>query len=339
MWPRTVDWEELRFGVEIEFVGGNPAAVELLPGWVMAFDELQVDDTGEDSGAELKPPPLLWRDREQMRVMLDRLKATGARANWSCGLHVHVGLEPWGQDIVLPLVDAALAHQDALRGLLRTAEDRLIHCPPVVPAMRDRYLVNPERASLVRRGRPQSHRCGINAAAWFDFGTVEIRYPNGSLEYDEVGNTVELCLRFVAAVGRGGWRPRLRRAQRAGERPRRVRLRPRRMRLRWPPCWALRRTATRCRGRRRGGTGSGHGWKTPWSPCWSRWCGPGCPRRKSWPSGGSPGASGSRRRSPETAAWPFSRGPARTGGRWNRWSRSGIGPAPPRGGSDVGSST
>ena len=203
MWPRTVDWEELRFGVEIEFVGGNPAAVELLPGWVMALDELQVDDTGEDSGAELKPPPLLWRDREQMRVMLDRLKATGARANWSCGLHVHVGLEPWGQDIVLPLVDAALAHQDALRGLLRTAEDRLIHCPPVVPAMRDRYLVNPERASLVRRGRPQSHRCGINAAAWFDFGTVEIRYPNGSLEYDEVVNTVELCLRFVAAVGAG----------------------------------------------------------------------------------------------------------------------------------------
>ena len=203
MWPKAVDWQDLRFGVEIEFVGGDPAGVELLPGWQMAFDELQVDDAGEDSGAELKPPPLLWRDRDQIRVMLGRLRATGARANWSCGLHVHVGLEPWGQDIVLPLVDAALAHQHALRRLLRVAGDRLIHCPPIVPAMRERYLAHPGRAALVRPGRPQSQRCGINAASWFDLGTVEIRYPNGSLEYREVVSAVELCLRFVAAVGAG----------------------------------------------------------------------------------------------------------------------------------------
>lgn len=203
MWPKAIDWQELRFGVEIEFVEGDPAGVPLLPGWVMDRNERQVDDAGEDSGAELRPPPLLWRDREQIRVMLARLTATGARANWSCGLHVHVGLEPWGQDIVLPLIDAALAHQDALRRLLRTAEDRRIHCPPVVPEMRRRYLANPQREALVHRGRPQSHRCGINAAAWFDFGTVEIRYPNGSLDYREVVNTVELCLRFVAAVGAG----------------------------------------------------------------------------------------------------------------------------------------
>ena len=203
MWPKSVDSQELRFGVEIEFVEGDPEGVELLPGWVMSLDERQVDDAGEDSGAELKPPPMLWRDRELVREMLQRLRATGARANWSCGLHVHVGLQPWGQDMVLPLVDAALAHQDALRRLLRTAEDRMIYCPPVVPAMRSRYLTHPERSALVHRGRPQSHRCGINVAAWFDFGTVEIRYPNGSLEYSEVMNTVELCLRFVAAVGAG----------------------------------------------------------------------------------------------------------------------------------------
>mgnify|MGYP001118481828 CR=1 FL=1 len=32
---------------------------------------------------------------------------------------------------------------------------------------------------------------------------MEIRFANGSLEYGEVVRTVELCLKFVAAVGRG----------------------------------------------------------------------------------------------------------------------------------------
>lgn len=41
--------------------------------------------------------------------MLARLRKAGARANWDCGLHVHVSLEPWGEAMVLPLVDAALA--------------------------------------------------------------------------------------------------------------------------------------------------------------------------------------------------------------------------------------
>lgn len=203
MWPRSIDWKALRFGVEFEFVGADPKAVELLPGWMMALDEHQYDESGRESGSELKPPPIRWEDRAQIRQMLDRLRALGAEANWSCGLHVHVGLEPWGQEILLPLIDAALSCQAALRELFQTPEHRMVFCPPVTPEMRERYLASPERPALVHRGRPESHRCGINAAAWFDIGTVEIRLPNGSLEYETVMRTVELCLRLVAAVGAG----------------------------------------------------------------------------------------------------------------------------------------
>ena len=198
-----IDWKELKFGVEIEFIGGEPEKIELLPGWVMALDELQIDDSGEESGSELKPPPIRWEDREQIREMLARLRAAGASVNWSCGLHVHVGLEPWGQEAVPAFIEAALLYQDALRTLLGTSEDRLIYCPPVVPEMRERFRAEPAGESLCHKGRPQSHRCGIYLAAWFDIGTVEIRYANGSLDYDEVMNTVELALRFVAAIGEG----------------------------------------------------------------------------------------------------------------------------------------
>lgn len=203
MWPKETDWTSLKFGVEIEFIGGEPERLELLPGWVMSLDERQIDETGEESGSELKTPPLLWGEREQIAVMLERLQAQGAAVNWSCGLHVHVGLEPWGERILLPLLDAALAYQHALRALLRTAEHRLLFCPPVTAEMRDRCAAEASEDSVRRRGRPQSHRCGVNAAAWFDIGTAEIRYANGSMDYQEILRTVQLYLRFIAAVGAG----------------------------------------------------------------------------------------------------------------------------------------
>jgi len=203
MRPQAVDWKTLTFGVEIEFVGGHPEQLELLPGWIMSLDERQLDETGLESGSELKPPPLLWEDREQIRVMLDRLLAQGAAVNWSCGLHVHVGLEPWGQEIVPRLLDAALQCQETIGKLLATSPHRRLFCPPVTPAMRERYAAAPEEESVRYFGRPQSHRCGINTAAWFDIQTVEIRYANGSLDYEEILATAELCLRFVAAVGEG----------------------------------------------------------------------------------------------------------------------------------------
>lgn len=203
MQPQAVDWTTLTFGVEIEFAGGHPEQLELLPGWVMSLEERQLDETGLESGSELKPPPLLWGDRKQIRIMLDRLLAQGASVNWSCGLHVHVGLEPWGQDIVPRLLDAALQCQKALEKLMNTSPHRQIFCPPVTPEMKERYAAAPEEDSVRNFGRPQSHRCGINTAAWFDIQTVEIRYANGSLAYEEILATVELCLRFVAAVGEG----------------------------------------------------------------------------------------------------------------------------------------
>lgn len=203
MWPNRIDWQQLRFGVEIEFVGGAPEAVELLPGWTMALDEHQVNDGGDRSGSELKPGPITWADRAQIRTMLERLKAMGCEANWSCGLHVHVDLSPWGEAILLPLMDAALTWQEAFCDLLQTAPHRRLYCPPVTPAMRERLAASPSREAVRRWGDPESNRCGINLGAWWDIGTVELRFANGSLEFAEICRTVELYLRFVTAVGAG----------------------------------------------------------------------------------------------------------------------------------------
>ena len=203
VWPRDVAWDELRFGVEIEFVDADPAAVALVDGWTMDPDERQRAMSGQASGGEVKPGKLRWRDRGEIGETFAALRAAGADVNFSCGLHVHVGLEPWGADILLPLIDAALTTQDALRQLLETAEHRRLFAPPVTAAQRTAWLAAPGEDPLRHVGRPQGARCGVNVAAWYEFSTVEIRFPNATLDADAAYRTVQLCLRWVAAVGAG----------------------------------------------------------------------------------------------------------------------------------------
>ena len=215
-YPTSVPWSSLAFGVELEFVHARLGYVTLLEGWDWRPEDALYDDEGnltpEDTGpnvrgGEVGSPVLTWDERGQIGAMAGRLVAAGGRANWSCGLHVHVGLDPWGKAVVLPLLDAALVGEDALRGLLRPAPHREVFLPRTTPQVRERYLAvrTPEEfaSDFVYDDGPWSARGGVNLCSWADYGTVEIRLPNGSLDAGEIVRTVELCLKWVALVGRG----------------------------------------------------------------------------------------------------------------------------------------
>ena len=219
-YPTPVLWSTLPFGVEVEFVHARLGDIELLDGWDWRPEDALYDDGGmltpEDTspdvrGGEVGSPILTWDQRDQIATMADRLRATGGRANWSCGLHVHVSLEPWGKAILLPLLDAAITGEDALRRLLRPAAHRDIFLPRTTPRVRDRFLAarTPEEfeSDFLYDDGPWSARGGVNLRSWADYGTVEIRLPNGSLDAGEILTAVEVCLKWVAAVGRGATLP------------------------------------------------------------------------------------------------------------------------------------
>jgi len=219
-YPLNIAWHSLPFGVELEFVGARLGDVTLPDGWGWRPEDALYDNAGilvpervdpDVVGGEVGSPILTWGERGQVAEMAARLREAGGYANWSCGVHVHVGLGAWGEDIRLPMLDAALATEGALRGLLRPAPHRDIYLPQTTPEVRARLLAatTPEAfaRNFVYGDNEWSRRGGINLRAWADYGTVEIRLPNGSLDAGEILTAVEVCLKWVAAVGRGATLP------------------------------------------------------------------------------------------------------------------------------------
>ncbi|MEM7151780.1 MAG: amidoligase family protein [Myxococcota bacterium] len=202
-WPREVDFRQLRFGVELEFAETDASRVVLPRGWSLDPSERMLAMTGEFSGGEIKPSPLRWAQREGIAAGLRAIAEAGGVVNWSCGLHVHVDLASWGSAVLPAVLEAALQTQSALRELFATAEHRMLYCPAVTAAQCDAHAADPCEAALRHAGRPEAARSGINVSAWYDFGTVELRYPNATLDPESALRCVELCLRWVSAVGAG----------------------------------------------------------------------------------------------------------------------------------------
>ncbi len=211
-----VDWQTLPFGVEIEFVGARLGDIHLPEGWDWRDEDALYDEAGQPvpelvapdvRGGEVGSPILTWARRDEIAEVTRQLRAAGGVANWSCGVHIHVSIEPWGKRLLLPLLDAVLATEDALRGLLQPAPHRAVYTPCTTPAMRDMLLraTTPElfETDFVYGDEPWSQRGGVNLRAWADYGTVEFRLPNGSLDEGEISQTVKLCLKWVTAVGGG----------------------------------------------------------------------------------------------------------------------------------------
>ena len=109
-------------------------------------------------------------------------------------------------DLLLPALDASSRYGEGAKRArahrsppprLRAADDTSD------PRCRRQGRSQRNRGALLNGKRPASGRGGINLRSLFDTGSVEFRLPNGSLDPDAIDRTVELWLRWIAAVGHG----------------------------------------------------------------------------------------------------------------------------------------
>jgi hypothetical protein len=225
----------LQFGIEIETVGINRQALALAIHRVVATTtdgptmdrdgSWRATDTrgrawrvvpdgslsgGERSG-EIVSPVLGYDDIELLQQVVRAVRAAGARADETTGIHVHVGAHQFDAKSIANLVKTVHKQERLLEHALGVSERRLArYCRPIDPAFLQRLEARPPRtlqdvcaAWYGRRdARPSrydySRYHGLNLNSYFFRGTIEFRYFNGTLHAGAVKAYVQFVLALAA---------------------------------------------------------------------------------------------------------------------------------------------
>ncbi len=216
----------LRFGVEIETVGISRQQLanaiqtvvggRVLPGpdgYTVADERgrnWSVVRDGSLSGVnngEIVTPILEWTDIEQLQDVVRAVRAAGARADSSCGIHIHVDGSRFDAKAITNLVKMVNKQEALIESAIRLSSDRRSrYCQPIDQSFLGRLeQQRPQSMDQVRAAwygsahhRPTrydySRYHGLNLNSLFYRGTIEWRLFNGTLHAGEVKAYVHLVL-------------------------------------------------------------------------------------------------------------------------------------------------
>lgn len=162
-----------------------------------------VSDSSVEEGWELVSPPLTWDQRDQVHTVCQVLEDLGADAAPSCGLHVHhevrdlnlrqfkrlVGLWTDAQDLTDALVD-------------RTRTGRCEWCAPYRSREIERLLSCDTYAQFRQEMDNQDRYRSLNLTAFRNYGTVEVRQHQGTLDSNKILAWVQYGQTIIDAAKR-----------------------------------------------------------------------------------------------------------------------------------------
>lgn len=170
-----------------------------------------------DGGCEVVTPILQYDDMEDLQAIVRLLRENGARADGSCGIHVHVDASKHTIDSLQRLMNFAIGRQDLFYEALAVTERRTAqYCRKMDKGLFKAIQQDSVRtkASLERlwysrlnsgysgsidHGHYNSTRYhGINLHAFFTKGTVEFRLFNGTTHAGKIKAYVQFCLAMSA---------------------------------------------------------------------------------------------------------------------------------------------
>lgn len=175
---------------------------------------VESDASVTDPDAEVVSPVCRWEDIEMVQEVVRAIKDAGARADASCGIHVHVGADAFTPKTLRNLVNLVNAKEDLLTLALQISPARRARwCRPVDPEfLADLNRVKPKDfdtfAELWYRDRRWQHQAHehynpsryrlLNLHATFSTErpahTVEFRAFNGTLHAGKIKAYIQLCL-------------------------------------------------------------------------------------------------------------------------------------------------
>ena len=165
---------------------------------------------------EVVSPVLQYEDMEDLQEVVRQLRQAGAKANTSCGIHVHVDGADHTPESLTRLMGFAIGRQDLFYEALGIG-DRAGHwCKKMNRALLQAMKSDTEktRASLERiwysaandgytggidhQHYNPSRYHGINFHSFFAKGTVEFRLFNGTTHAGKIKSYVQFCLAMSA---------------------------------------------------------------------------------------------------------------------------------------------
>jgi len=233
------------FGIEIETTGlGRPKTAQVLADlfgtearhrglhlddWKVPMPDgrewtIERDGSVTDPAAEVVSPVCRWEDIEMVQEVVRALRAAGAKADSSCGIHVHVGLGEHTPQTLRNLVNLVNANEDLLTQALGISPSRRTQwCAPVSQRFLELLNKRPPKtwddfAAIWYQGnvgcspdswRDQAERHYnksryhlLNLHATFSTErparTIEFRAFNGTLHAGEIKAYIQLCLALSA---------------------------------------------------------------------------------------------------------------------------------------------
>ena len=170
-----------------------------------------------NGGCEVVTPILQYEDMEDLQAIIRLLREAGAKADGSCGIHVHVDASKHTIDSLQRLMNFAIGRQDLFYEALAVSERRTERfCRKMNKNLFKAIQQDSERttASLerlwyspvndgYRYGISHDHYNstryhGINLHAFFTKGTVEFRLFNGTTHAGKIKAYVQFCLAMSA---------------------------------------------------------------------------------------------------------------------------------------------
>jgi hypothetical protein len=200
------------FGTRVQNIGGT-YDTRLVPDaqgrdWKIVSDN-SIEGPQEER-TEFVSPICRWEDIETVQELVRKLRAAGAKAHTSCGVHVHIGRGQHTPRTLRNLVNLVNAKEDLLTQALGISPERRARwCQAVDPdflarlnrrkpttdaAFAELWYNTPEWRYHASQHYDTSRYHLLNLHSVFQKGTIEFRAFNASLHAGEIKSFIQLAM-------------------------------------------------------------------------------------------------------------------------------------------------
>lgn len=230
---RTAEALARFFGTTAQYIGAH------LDDWKVSMPDgrkwvVERDGSVTDPSAEVVSPVCTWNDIPMVQEVVRVLRSAGAKADSTCGIHIHIGLGEHTPQSLRRLVNIVNAKEDLLTMALGITPDRRERwCRPVEPIFLQKlnnikpktmedfarvwYTYSDGRFADWRQcadyhyDRSRYHLLNLHAVFSTErpAHTIEFRAFNGTLHAGKIKAYIQLCLAISAqALAAGAASPR-----------------------------------------------------------------------------------------------------------------------------------